>query len=418
MEAKDKFRHVVIIGGGIGGVAVALRLCRLSRHSREKIAITLINKENYHSFPPEYYKIITRPVQRQKTFQLSFFGFSSGAVFPLDEIFGSCKNIKVIAGEVIAADFKNRKIKTAEGSEFYFDYLVVSPGSETNFFDNPHIRKYGRELKTAKDALNIKNAIDELFSHKAKHEIIRIAIGGGGFTGCELAAEFGGFLEFLSKIHGHPLSNMEIYLLEASKTILGGASGWLQREAEKRLKKLGVRVMTGSALKDISAEAIYLDNGNNIKYDIFIWLAGVKANRLLEVISPENLLKEKGQLKVGDYLRLKGCENIFVIGDAGSRASFKNKKPIPMAAYVAQEQGRYVANVIMRLIAGEKIRPYVYSGDKFIIPLGPKYALLDFGWLKVSGWLAWLVRQSVILRYYFGILPFGKAFKLWRKGLS
>ncbi len=414
MVKQDNFKHIVIIGGGIGGLAAALKLSRLSRGFGEKILITVIDKNNYHFFPPGYHRIFSgfKELGRSVSFDETY----SSIAIPFAEIFEPHKNIEFFKGETVAMDFEDRKIKTADGNDFYFDYLIISPGSETDFYGNPGIQKYALQMKTPEDVFNIYNSVDELFASKAKKDIIRIVIGGGGFTACGLAAELPAYIESLSKSRGHPLGRAEISIIEGNVTILRSGVGWLKKETEKYLKGAGIKIITGKRIINVSEHEIFFDKGEKMEYDIFLWLAGVKANRLTGII-PGARLRVKGRVQVDEHLRVKNHPNVFVIGDAAYRTDLRTKKLIPMTAYAAADEGKYVAKTITRLIQGDKTDYYAYPGNKFIIPLGDKNAVLDFGWFRISGIPARLIRRFVILRYYLGILSFWKVFKMWQKGL-
>lgn len=401
-----KKTNIVIIGAGFGGLSAVVKLSKLGISGG--ISLTIIDKRGIYFFTPDYYRIIGNysraPINISSSKELR-----SGVAFPLRDIFKNCEKVNVVIDEAISVDSDMRKVKTKNGKDISFDHLIIATGSETNFFQNPNIEKNAIGLKNIEDAFNIRNAVEELFSKRAKHDSIRIAIGGGGFVGCELAAALAGLIGHLSRAYGHPVKNTEIVILEATKTILGGTDAWIQDKAKKRLERLGVKILTGDSLADVSDKEIFLKGGKSIPYDLFIWTAGVKINPL-EGIDGENF--KEGHIKVDDYLRIRPFQNIFAIGDVIFKINPRKKRPIPMIGWVAAEQGEYVAQTIARLINKKNMRPYVYSGDKFIIPLGGKYALADLGWLKTAGFVAWLLKHLANLRYFMKIFSFPRALSL------
>ena len=417
-------RRVVIIGGGFAGVRAALDLLR----SKNNFKVILLDKNGFHSFHPDYYEVATAALEeREKPSITQFYSVRSTVAIPFKNIFKGYKNIQVLNDEALNLNPKRQFVETARKKQIFYDWLIVSAGSETNYFNIPRLKELSFELKSVNDALNIRNAIDELFEREGKKKKINIIIGGGGFTGCELAGELANYLKNLVKIHKRPGKNHSIKIVEASPAILGGASKWAQKKAKNRLLKIGVDILTDRPIGKISQNEIFFKAGGGdapeksklepLNYDILIWTAGVKANKF-STIFDKNILAEKQCLKINKFLQIPLFKNIFAAGDIAFYFDPAKNNPLPMTAQTAISQGSYAAYAINREINKKKLKPYKPKQSRFIIPLGGKYALADFGFIKFSGFFAWILKHLVALLYFLSILPFFSALTLWLRGLK
>ncbi|MCH7883193.1 NAD(P)/FAD-dependent oxidoreductase [Patescibacteria group bacterium] len=406
-------KRVVIVGGGFAGVRAALDL---ARHIYD-LKIIIIDKQGFHSYPSDYYKLILRGTHRKGHLSPAKFSLLfSSVTISLAEIFEGQKNVELVRDEVTGIDAAFQAVRTASGKTIIYDWLILAAGSVTNFYGIPGLRERAFELKTTADALNIRNAIDEIFSRRAKHENIMIVVGGGGFSGCEVVSELAMCVKNLAKIHGHPMKNISILVIEAARSLLSNTHPWVRAKAKKRLQDLGVEAILSDPVIDVKDGVIELKSGKTIHYDVFIWTAGVKACPLAEKISGLNLGKGSC-IVVNKYLQINLDPVIFAVGDVAFCEAFE-RKPLPMTAQTAISQGQYVAYIIKRILHGRNIFVYHPYKSKFIIPLGGHYALADLGWVRFEGFFAWALKRLVALKYFFSILPFHKALKLWWKGVK
>ena len=402
-------KTAVIVGGGFGGVRAALDL---ARHKYD-LKVILIDKNGYHSYPADFYKLLRPPSGRQEHFSPEKFRLMfSSVTISLAEIFEGRESVQILIDEAAGFDLEKNLVNLASGEKIKYDWLILATGSVTNFYDIPGLKPRALEFKTTADALNCRNAVDEVFERKGKHELINIVIGGGGFTGCEVAAELACFTKILAQIHGHPQENILISIVEASSQISGSLGGWAIKKAERRLKKLGIKIILNEPIVDVQDRSVALKSGGVLNFDVLLWTAGVKANPICQKIGR---VKFEGNfcLVVDKYLRIGDHHNIFVIGDAAYCQGF-DEKPLPMTGQTAISQGAYVAYSIKRILHHRKVFKYHPRESKFIMPLGQKYAIADLGWLKISGFLPWYLKRLVALKYFLSILSFGKAWKLWR----
>ncbi len=424
---KSELNKVVIIGGGFAGARAALDLLK---NSNGNIHVDLIDKNPYHSYHPDYYEVATAVCENLRDCGVYDLALRSTVAIPFEKIFKNFKNITFIHDEVCDVDCDSKIVKTKHKKEFLYDWLIVSGGSETSFFDIPRLRDLSLELKSVNDALNIRNVVDELVGSKGKRDKIKIIIGGGGFSGCELAGELSLYVDYLLKIHKLSLNNASIKIIEASSSVLGGASVWARKKTEARLKKLGVEILTNFKISKIepigkSSESssshkqkgkIFWNGGESLDFDVFIWTGGVEASFVSRLFKSEGAGK-KFCLKTNADFSVPPYKNVFAAGDITYYVNTKTNFPLPMTAQTAMSEGRYAAFAILSKIKKKEIKEYKPKQSQFIIPLGGKYALADLKIFKFSGFFAWALKHLVTLHYFSTILPLRDAFKLWFKGM-
>lgn len=403
-------KKILIIGGGFGGVRAGLDL---AKHNYSDLEITLIDKDGFHYFTPEYYKLVY--FNKDDGIDADFF---KKAIYrfsvPLYEIFKGKRNFKLIIDEAEDIDFEKNKVKTKSGAVFSYDYLILALGSETEYFGNLSIREFVYPFKTIQDSLNARNAVDELFYREAKHDPIQISVVGGGLTGCEVAASLSETVSNLAKIHSHPRENVSVEILEGSYSILPQFDKWTRKKVESRLKKMGVKISVNRIITEVKEDNVITKDGKIFPYDLLIWTVGVKANRLVEKLKGVKLDK-KNLILVDEYMRIPPFENVFAIGDLASFKDAATGMACPMTAQSAISEGRYVAYAIKRLMHKRKIYRHWPERHGFIIPLGKNYGIFKYGFLRLWGRPVVWLRKLANLRYLMSILPIRRALFFWRK---
>ena len=242
--------EIIIVGGGFGGARIAKILSKWSGGGRHHINITLIDKSRYHTFYPNLYEVATAHISEVfGHLPLDFFNLKSSAIYPLEDIFADDLNVSVLEGEVIGVDFKKNKVRLKNSPALSYDILVLAAGSETNYFNIAGMGANAFPMKSFFDALEVRNTVDEAFFRASKNQIVKIAIGGGGFTGCELAGELAGYMKKLARVHGRPEYYGECLIVEAAENLLGGVGTKLQKKAKARLEKLGVKFKFKSPIR-------------------------------------------------------------------------------------------------------------------------------------------------------------------------
>ncbi len=381
--------RLLIIGSGFGGLNVARTL------SKTPLDIILLDKTNHHLFQPLLYQVATAAL-------------SPGEIaYPTREIFRKQKNTMVIMGEAVAIDKEHKQVRLANGDLIGYDYLVIATGAKHSYFGNDQWEPFAPGLKTISDALKIRERI--LVSFEKAERLDRISeadkflsfvVIGGGPTGVEMAgaiAEVAHTTLFENFRRIRP-EKSKIYLIEALPHILPVYSEKLSEKAKADLEKLGVRVLTGKKVTQITEEGVQVDD-LFIESRNVIWAAGNQASPLLQTLQVP--LDRQGRVIVESDLTIPGHPEIFVIGDA-CQAKGKEGKPLPGIAPVAIQQGRYVAKIIKDNIPSHKRLPFSYLDKGSMATIGKAKAIATIGKCEFSGFLAWLAWGFIHILYLIG----------------
>lgn len=397
-------KTILIVGGGYAGIAAAKGLIKQRLDAR----IIFVDQNSYHALPSDFYELASAHLS-EKT-PIDWDRIKRSVAIPFADIFPH-QSIEIKNDRLKHVDLERNICVFQQNGAQSYDYLLLAIGTETNFYTIPHLQEYTHGFKTIPDVLGARNTIDELFARKAKHEPISIVIGGGGFTGCEVAAELIGFIRKLAAHHSQPLSSITVTVVEAGATLLPGGSLWLQSAAKKRLEELGVVIIFEKPIQSVTSREALFD-GFSLPYDILFWTAGVKANSFFDQWT--DIKKEKGGcVAVDQTLRLPSHQHVFILGDAAYCPHPATGKPEPMTAQTAIQHGSYAAKTIITLLKNHAPMPYRHHAPILLVPLGGKYAIVDLGWLRIRGFLGWLLKRLAILRYLLSLIPLHKAIPLW-----
>ncbi|MFL5587540.1 MAG: NAD(P)/FAD-dependent oxidoreductase [Ktedonobacteraceae bacterium] len=387
--------HVVILGGGFGGLQAARALGKAPVH------VTIIDRRNYHLFQPLLYQVATAT--------LSAADISS----PIRHILSDQENTEILMAEVTGVDVQRQQVMTRdlltqEEHFISYDYLIVSTGAHENYFGHDNWRQFAPGLKTIEDARAIRSKILLAFETaemetdpERRKALLTFVLVGGGPTGVELAgavAELAHMSLSSDFRHIHPAS-ARIILVEALPRILGTFPPSLASKAEAALKRLGVEVRTNAPVEAIEDGALMIA-GERLAAHTIIWTAGVKASGAGGWLGAET--DRAGRVLVERDLTLPGHANVFVIGDTSH--VLHQDPPFPGLAPVAMQQGRYVASVIRRRMAGKRaVRPFRYFNKGNLATVGRGFGIVDLGGpLRLTGFLAWLMWLVVHIYFLIG----------------
>lgn len=397
-------KKVVIAGAGFAGVRVALEL-----YKSKFVEVTLINESSYHCFHADLYEVATAILDKER--KIDFQNLESTVNIPLKKIFKN-KNVKLIIDKVVSINLVNNSLTTKDTGQIKCDYLALALGSTTNYLGIDGAKDFGHPLKTAEDALNIRNDIEELLT-QAKNSPT-IAVAGGGFTGVELAGEMAIFLKKMARRLKKDKANLVV--IEGSNMLLPGMVEWAQQAALKRLNKLGVEVCMNKLIKKVEKDKLILENKAQMMFDYLIWTTGVTGVEVSAGLKELGVNKKNQIVTVGD-LSIDSFPNVLVVGDF-SECIDKNGCPIAQTAWAAITQGKLAAKNILAKIHGEESKNYQHFDLGFVVPIGGKYALSDVFNLKLAGLFAWIIKRLISLKYLLSILPVSDALSLWWKGVN
>lgn len=376
--------------------------------------ITLIDRNNSQTFHPSLYEVASiYGVNHEHPYHTKLRGT---ICIPFSKIFKG-KKVEFVQAEINHIDLQAKHVVTNGGAVIEFDYLVLAFGSIVSTFGTPGVEEYAFKFKTIENALMLNDKIEQLFIEASENKRslpINILIGGAGFNGIELAAEFSNCAVHVAHRHAIAQPNCAaITLIEATPAILPMVSDKERKIIEKRLKKLGINILTNSPIEEVGPDYVKIKNGDVLSGDLIVWTAGVKTLDLFKGISGLEL-DDRGRIFANEFLQTKNHTNIFAIGDNIVFIDPKTQKPIPQMAFLAIEQGRVAAENIIRLINSKmQLKKYEPDYDIWIAPVGGKYALVHLNGYNFSGLLGYIAREVVDLRYFLSVLPLFEAIKLF-----
>jgi NADH dehydrogenase len=367
--------RVVIVGGGFAGLWATRAL------DRSPVRITLVDRRNHHLFQPLLYQVATA-------------GLSAPDIAaPLRHILRRQANVEVRLGEVVGIDLQSRELELADGARLGFDFLVLASGATHGYFGNDAWASHAPGLKTLDDALLIRRRLllaferAEAASDPGEREAwLNFAVVGGGPTGVELAGT-------MAEIARHTLRRefrhidpgaARVRLIEAGHRVLSSFPESLSAAARRQLERIGVEVVTGTPVSEITAHGYRLGE-QFVNARTVLWAAGVAASPLGRLLDAP--LDRAGRVQVEADLSVPGQPDVFVAGDLASVQ--QQGRPVPGVAPAAKQMGAHVARAIRDRLAGRVPSAFRYRDDGNLATIGRMAAVVDLHGLRFSGVLAW-----------------------------
>jgi NADH dehydrogenase len=401
MNAKP--HQVVVIGGGFGGLYATQSL------KRAPVRVTLLDRRNFHLFQPLLYQVATGGLS------------PANIATPLREVLKRQKNAQVLLAEATDIDVANRRVLLTDGTVGY-DTLVVATGARHHYFGHYEWEVLAPGLKTIEDATEMRRRI--LLAFEAAERIadperrawLTFVVVGAGPTGVELAGTLGEIANDTLRHnfrHINP-ADAHILLIEGADRVLPPYPPQLSAKAEAALARLGVTVWTKASVTDIQPDGVTIRRGNQterVATHTVLWAAGVLASPLGGALAKATgaELDRAGRVVVQPDLTLPNHPEIFVIGDL-AHVRHQSGQPLPGVAPVAIQQGRYVADLIQRRLRGQTLPPFRYRDYGNMATIGRAAAVADLGWIRFSGffaWLAWLFIHLInLLLFHNKVLVF------------
>jgi NADH dehydrogenase len=376
--------HVVIVGGGFGGLYAAKSL------ARAPVQVTLIDRRNFHLFQPLLYQVATGGLS------------PANIAAPLRAVLKRHANTRVLLGEITDIDVDARRVVLSDDALPY-DTLPVATGARHHYFGQPEWEQLAPGLKTIEDATEIRRRLLLAFetaeretNPQRQRALLTFVVVGGGPTGVELA---GAIAELARHTLKHDFRSIDpasarIELIEGMDRVLPPYPLRLSARAAQALARLGVRVRTNMLVCDVQPECVTVrtsDRTETVPCHTVLWAAGVQASPLAAILARATgaALDRAGRVSVQPDLTLLGHAEVFVIGDMAT-FTHPTGKPLPGVAPVAMQQGQYVARLIQARLRGQTLPPFHYHDYGNMATIGRNAAVADFGWLRFSGHLAWL----------------------------
>ena len=370
--------HVVIVGGGFGGLSAA----KVFR--RAAVRVTLLDHRNHHLFQPLLYQVATATL-------------SPGDIAsPIRWIFRRQRNLRVLLGEAQSIDVAARRILLTDGGSVDYDYLIVATGASHAYFGHDEWAASAPALKTLEDALEIRTRMLLAFERAEREpdplrqqELLTFVLVGGGPTGVELAGTLAEIARrtLRDEFRSIDTSRTRIVLVEAGPTILPAFPEKLRDAARASLRRLGVEVRENTAVTAVDAAGVDLGGSERLAAKTVLWTAGVAASPIVRTLGVP--VDRAGRAIVEPDLSIPGHPEVFVIGDA---AAFLHQtgKPLPGVAQVAMQGAAHAAGNVLRLLERQPTRQFEYHDKGNLAIVGRGSAIADLGWTRFSGVLAWL----------------------------
>ncbi len=406
--------RVVVVGAGFGGLEAARKL------ARSPVDVTVIDRRNYHLFQPLLYQVATAALSPADIAQ------------PIRAVLRDQRNATVLLDEVIGVDVAARRVETRFGADQSYDYLILATGSQYAYFGHDDWPRLAPGLKSIDDATLIRRRVlfafeeaENMTDPEIRQRLLTFVLVGAGPTGVEMA---GALVELahasLSRDFRHINPHTaHILLVEAGPRVLSGFPERLAVFAEHSLERMGVEVLLDTPIEAIDRDGV-VARGKRIEAANVIWCAGVEASPVARWLGVP--ADKGGRVRVAADLSVPGHPEIFVIGDAAF-VTGPTGEPLPGLAPAAKQQGRYVGEMIARVVRGEPaMPPFRYRDEGALATIGRHSAIADLGWIRLTGWVAWILwgivhiffligfrnRMAVFLNWIWAWLTYGRGARL------
>jgi NADH dehydrogenase len=389
-------KQITILGAGYGGLRTALRLKQLLQN--EDWQILLIDRYYFHQLKTELHEVAAARLN------------ANVILVPLKKLIKN-KNINFLQAEATDLNFVQHLITTSKGKVKY-DKLVIALGSETEFFGIPGLVAQAFTLTSIEDATHISAHIQETFKQaKTERDIAKrqaaltFVIGGGGYTGVELATELIDHVMKLCRKFEIPQKEPQVIVVEASDRVLSGFDAELSDHAKRVMKTKGIKLMLKKPCVSVEDDVITLKTGERIPTHTLIWTGGVRACELIEQTESKHGLRygARGRVVVNQYLESVDHPDVYVIGDNALITDPVTNRPLAPSAQLALQEADVAALNIAAEIKGFKRVRYVPKVAGEFVSLGGGNAV---GWVwkfKVTGFLAWFLKRLSVARYLYSL---------------
>lgn len=383
--------HVVIVGAGFGGLEAAHALAGAD------VRVTIIDRRNHHLFQPLLYQVATASLA------------PSEIAWPIRHLMRRRKDVTTLLAIVAGVDKSAGKIVLQGGDEVAFDTLVLATGATHAYFGHDEWASCAPSLKTLEDATIIRGRILLAFEQAEREPdavrraaLLTFVIIGGGPTGVELAGTIAELAHhnLRSDFRNFDTRTSRVVLIEAGPRLLPSFAEGLSVYTQQALEKLGVEVKLGHPVRACDARGVEFDS-HRLEAATIIWAAGVKASPAANWLDAP--ADHAHRVKVESDLSVPGHPEIFVIGDTATIDAWRGQS-VPGIAPAAKQQGRHVARIIKARLRGDaRYQPFRYKHSGSLATIGKRAAVIDFGWIRLRGWLAWWVWGIAHIYFLIGL---------------
>ena len=387
--------HILILGGGFGGLYTALELEKALKNDSD-IEITLVNRDNYFLFTPMLHEVAASDLDL------------TNIVSPVRKLL---RKVKFFAGEVKRIDLSSRTVTVAHGfdghtHELSYDRLVVGVGSSTNFFNLPGLEQHALTMKTLEDAAHLRNRLIALLEEAdteccaaLRRPLLTFVVAGGGFAGVETIAGINDFVRQSLRYYPNLRpSEVRMVLVHPGSVILPELDAKLGAYAQRKLEERGIEVHASDKVTGYDGELAALSDGEAIPARTLIWTAGTTPSSLLNDLP---CMKERGRLLVEETLELREFPGVFALGDCALIPDRKTGKFYPPTAQHALREGRIVAQNLVASLRGGRMKPFSFATIGQLASIGRRCGVANIFGFNFSGFIAWWMWRTI----YWSKLP-------------
>ena len=399
---RNELTRVVIVGGGLGGLRLALSF------KKTNFQVVLIDKNNYNQFPPLIYQVASAGLE------------PSNISFPFRRLFQGRKNFFYRMGTVLSVDPVEKAVQTTFGTVHY-DYLVLAAGATTNFFGNKDIEAHVLPMKTVTESMRLRNTIFENLERaeiedkeETRQAYMNVVVVGGGPSGVEISGALADMRKMVVPRDYPELdaSKLHIYLIDSGERLIKGMDERSSSRALYDLRCMGVEVVLQTRVLDYKNGVVQLSDGREIPAKTVVWVSGIKANTIEGL--PAESIGRADRIITDRYCRVKGMEDIFSIGDQSIMEGDPDYPDgHPQLAQVAMQQADLVSKNIRRMENGEEPKTFSYKNLGTMATIGRKRAVVEIGKFKFGGFTAWILWLVVHIRSILGVKNKTSVFLNW-----
>lgn len=376
-------KHVLIVGGGFAGIKTALELS-----ADKRLQVSLLSNRPTFRYYPGLHVTTTGGIPMESS-------------IPLNNII-SHKPVKLIIGEAVQLDRQNRTLITSQIDSYRYDILILALGVVTNFWHIKGLEQNAFSIKSNEEVIRFKKHLHQQLIDKRKPELNYIVVGGGP-TGIELAGALPGYLQKIMDRHNIKHRAVKVELFEADKNLMPQMPTSMSKRVAKRLRKLGVKLYLGKSVEGETADRLQV-KGKSIPSHTVVWTAGITNHPFFRVNKFK--INHNGKVVVDEHLQAE--ENIYVLGDNADT-------PFSGMAQTGLHDAMHVSANIIRQLDGKAIKDYKPEQPVYVIPVGPYWAAVNWGKLKIYGRVGWVLRQTFGLVAFHYYEPWWKASEQWIK---
>jgi len=398
--------HVVVVGGGFGGVSAVRKL------KRADVDVTLVDRHTYNTFQPLLYQVATSTLNPG---DITWF---------LRSIRAKQDNVRFLKGTVVSMEHSTRTISLDGGLTLSYDYLIIAAGVTANFFGIPGAAEYSLPLYTRSQALAVRDrmfAILEDAAVNGQNTDFRAIVVGGGPTGVETAGALAEMRNIDMPVTYPEIDNKRVHitLVEMAPHVLGPFAPKLRNYAKNSLEKRGVDLRLETSVKEVRPDGVVVNDGEFIPADMVVWASGITTH---PVLADWGVPLGRGRrIMVDDHLRVQGLDNVYAVGDV---AVEDGERALPQLAQPALQGGQYVAEDIKKRLRGKEHKPFSYFDKGTMATIGRSSAVAElrpFG--KLTGFPAWVTWILIHLYFLLGnrnrlatMINLGSRYIFWKGG--